>query len=85
MEVARALSSQKPGERDSCLSLAILASLFATSKKSLQNRCAVSQSLNLFYCHAANIQRKFLLPAVEPWLKFSGDAPFSIIITTSFY
>lgn len=55
MEVARALSSQKPGESDSCLSFAILASLFSTSKKSLQNRCAVSQSLNLFYCHAAKI------------------------------
>jgi hypothetical protein len=60
MEVARALSSQKPGESESCLSFAILASLFVTSKKSLQNRCAVSQSLNLFDCHAANIQGFFL-------------------------
>lgn len=55
MEVARALSSQNPGESDSCLSLAILASLFVTSKKSLQNRFAVSQSLYMFDCHAANI------------------------------
>jgi hypothetical protein len=58
MEVALALSSQKPGESESCLSLAIFASLFATSKKSLQNRYAVSQSLYLFYCHAANIMQK---------------------------
>jgi hypothetical protein len=56
MAVARALSSQKPGERESCLSFAVLASLLSTSKKSLQNRCAISQSLYLFYCHAAKIR-----------------------------
>jgi hypothetical protein len=56
MAVALALSSQKPGERESCLSFAVLASLFSTSKKSLQNRCAISQSLYLFYCHAAKVR-----------------------------
>ncbi len=55
MEVALALSSQKPGESESCLSFAILASLLSASKKSLQNHCTVSQSLYLFYCHGANL------------------------------
>jgi hypothetical protein len=58
MEVARALSSQKPGDRESCLSLAILDSLFSTSKKSLQNRYAISQSLYLFYCHTYKGKKK---------------------------
>jgi hypothetical protein len=61
MEVARALSSQKPGDKESCLSLAILDSLFSTSKKSLQNRYAISQSLYLFYCHVAKIMDKNLM------------------------
>jgi hypothetical protein len=61
MEVARALSSQKPGDKESCLSLAILDSLFSTSKKSLQNRYAISQSLYLFCCHAAKITDNFLM------------------------
>jgi hypothetical protein len=61
MVVALALSSQKPGESESCLSFAVLASLFSTSKKSLQNHCTVSQSLNLFYCHAAKVQKGFVL------------------------
>jgi hypothetical protein len=61
MEVARALSSQKPGDKESCLSLAILDSLFSTSKKSLQNRYAISQSLYLFYGHAAKIMDNFLM------------------------
>jgi hypothetical protein len=56
MAVALALSSQKPGESESCLSLAVLASLFSTSKKSLQNHCTVSQSLYLFYCHGAKVR-----------------------------
>lgn len=52
MEVARALSSQKPGERDSCLSLFIFASLLATSKKPPQNQDAVSHIFKLLYCHS---------------------------------
>ena len=55
MEVARALSSQKPGESESCLSLSILASLLATSKKPPQDQHTVSHILNLFCCHAAKL------------------------------
>ncbi len=42
MEVARALSSQNPGDKESCLSLFIFASLLATSKKPPQNQDTVS-------------------------------------------
>ena len=45
MEVARTLSSQNPGERESCLSLFILASLLATSKKPPQDQNTVSHNL----------------------------------------
>ena len=55
MEVARALSSQKPGEREGCLSFSILASLLATSKKPPQDQHTVSHILQLFCCHGANI------------------------------
>jgi len=55
MEVARALSSQKPGESESCLSLFILVSLLATSKKPPQDQHTVSHILQMFYCHAAKI------------------------------
>ena len=41
MAVARTLSSQNPGESESCLSLFILASRLATSKKPPQNHQTV--------------------------------------------
>jgi len=46
MEVARALSSQKPGESESCLSFSILDSLLETSKKPPQDHQTVSHILN---------------------------------------
>lgn len=55
MDVARALSSQNPGERVSCLSLLIFASLLATSKKPPQDQDAVPHIFNLLGCHAANV------------------------------
>ena len=55
MEVARELSSQKPGEIVSCLSLLILASLLATSKKPPQDQYTVSHILQMFCCHAAKL------------------------------
>lgn len=44
MAVALALSSQKPGLSESCLSLAVLSSLLATSKKPPQDKNTVSYS-----------------------------------------
>ena len=41
MEVALALSSQKPGESESCLSLAILSRRLSTSKKPPQDADSV--------------------------------------------
>ena len=52
MEVARALLSQNPGESESCLSLIILASLLATTKKPPQDHHTASHTLKLFYCHS---------------------------------
>jgi hypothetical protein len=54
--VARALSSQKPGESVSCLSLFILVSLLATSKKPPQDQHTVSHILQLFCCHPAKLR-----------------------------
>lgn len=51
MEVARALSSQKPGDSDSCLSFSILASLLTTSKKPPQDQETVSHILYCFCSH----------------------------------
>ena len=45
MEVARALSSQNPGDSESCLSFVILASLLSTSKKPPQDHHTVSHNL----------------------------------------
>lgn len=45
MDVARVLSSQKPGESDSVLSLFIFASLLATSKKPPQDHQTVPHIL----------------------------------------
>jgi hypothetical protein len=53
MEVALLLSSQKPGERESCLSLAIFCSLCSTSKKPPQDSHTVPHIFNLLYCHKA--------------------------------
>jgi hypothetical protein len=55
MAVARELSSQKPGESESCLSFAILVSLLATSKKPPQDQYPVSHILQLFCCHGAKL------------------------------
>jgi len=59
MEVARALSSQKPGESESCLSLSILYDLLATSKKPPQDQHTVSHILQIFCCHAAKLRDIF--------------------------
>lgn len=56
MEVARTLSSQKPGDSERCLSSFILASLLATSKKPPQDQHTVSHILQMFCCHAAKIR-----------------------------
>jgi hypothetical protein len=51
ISVARLLSSQKPGERDNCLSWFILSRLLSTSKKPPQDHYTVPHSLDLFLCH----------------------------------
>ncbi len=51
MPVALVLSSQKPGESESCLSVSTLYMRFSTSKKPPQNRHSVSHILNLLLCH----------------------------------
>jgi hypothetical protein len=56
MAVARALSSQKPGESESCLSLFILISLLATSKKPPQDQHTVSHILQMFNSHKSKIR-----------------------------
>ena len=60
MEVARALSSQKPCESASNLSFSILDSLLATSKKPPQDQHTVSHILQIFYCHNCKIKVFFL-------------------------
>jgi hypothetical protein len=56
MEVARTLSSQKPGLSESCLSAAIFSSLLATSKKPPQDQHTVSHILQIFCSHAAKLR-----------------------------
>src|SRR5687768_11304802 len=60
MDVARLLSSQKPGERESCLSFAIFCCLLATSKKPPQDGHTVPHIFNLFCCHAREDSKKKL-------------------------
>jgi len=55
MEVARALSSQNPGESESSLSLSILYCRLATSKKPPQDQHTVSHILQMLCCHTANL------------------------------
>ena len=58
MPVALVLSSQKPGESESCLSVSTLYMRFSTSKKPPQNRHSVSHILNLLLCHIKTINSK---------------------------
>ena len=65
MPVARALSSQKPGERESCLSLLILSRRVSTSKKPPQDNNAVPHIFQMFLCHSGcedNIVSCFSFP-----------------------
>jgi|GEM_PF-4736010 len=52
MAVARVLSSQKPGERESCRSVSTLYRRFSTSKKPPQDNYTVPHNFNLFLCHS---------------------------------
>jgi hypothetical protein len=56
MEVARALSSQKPGLSESCLSFSILARRFSTSKKPPYPGNAGPHIVQFFDCHAAKVK-----------------------------
>ncbi len=58
MAVARAFSSQKPGERESWRSVSTLYVRFSTSKKPPQDNYTVPHNLDLFLCHAANVRKK---------------------------
>ena len=51
MAVARLLSSQKPGDRESCLSKCIFCNRFSTSKKPPQDTHLVLHTLNLLNRH----------------------------------
>ncbi len=51
MAVARLLSSQKPGDKESCLSRSILFKRLSTSKKPPQDTYLVLHTLNLFNRH----------------------------------
>ncbi len=55
MAVARLLSSQKPGESESCLSVSTLYVRFSTSKKPPQDNYTVPHIFKLLYCHAAKV------------------------------
>jgi hypothetical protein len=55
MEVALALSSQKPGLSESCLSFSILALRFSTSKKPPYPGNAGPHIIQFFDCHGAKI------------------------------
>ncbi len=60
MEVARALSSQKPGLNESCLSFSVLARRFSTSKKPPYPGTAGPHIRYFFLCHsAANIAESY--------------------------
>lgn len=61
MAVARTLSSQKPGESESCLSVSTLYVRFSTSKKPPQNQNAVPHNLNLFLCHSCKCKGKMVM------------------------
>jgi hypothetical protein len=50
--VARALSSQNPGARESCLSWFILSLRLSTSKKPPQDNYTVPHNFQLFLCHS---------------------------------
>lgn len=52
MAVARVLSSQKPGERESWRSVSTLYIRFSTSKKPPQDNYTVPHNFNLFLCHS---------------------------------
>lgn len=77
MEVARTLSSQKPDESESCLSLFILVSLLATSKKPPQDQYTVSHILQIFCCHAAKIRDIFKLQNQQPLYGYNTNFDWS--------
>jgi hypothetical protein len=82
MEVARALSFQKPGLSESCLSFWILSSLLSTSKKPPYPGNAGPHVIYFFYSHkCANVNENrdvSLWPVNEFFFKMNRFSPRSV-------
>ena len=77
MEVARALSFQKPGLSESCLSFWILSRRLSTSKKPPYPGNAGPHIIQFFDCHGAKVKEVYrLLFIVEQSLRLKTISNF---------